>query len=145
MRPGTSASATWVVTWATLSLSWASSMQLPLLPRQLGQDLGVAGIGVARRVQGFLVDRRGDDRVDLAVHGEAHRALDRRKGEPAGLGAKPAGLDHLGGRSRLDQAHLRPDRRRFAAIELDREAEPAGARLDTACGADDHWRQLARI
>ena len=45
-------------------------------PRLRGQDLGMAGVIDARRLHRLLVQRRGDDGIDLAGLGEADRALD---------------------------------------------------------------------
>ena len=102
---------------------------------QLGQDLGMAGVGVARGVERLLVDRRGDDRVDLARERQPHGALDRGEGEPAALGAELAGLDRRLGRRRLDHADLGPGRGSGRAGELDREAEtrPRCPRCSSRC------------
>ncbi len=45
-------------------------------PRLRGQDLGMSGVVDARRLHRLLVQRRGDDGIDLAGLGEADCALD---------------------------------------------------------------------
>ena len=49
-------------------------------PGMGGQDLGMAGVVDARRLHRLLVQRRGDDGIDLAGLGQADRALDIGKG-----------------------------------------------------------------
>jgi len=49
---------------------------------ELGEHLCMAGVVVAAREQRRLVDRRGDDAIDVSVHRQLHRPLD---GEAAQL------------------------------------------------------------
>ena len=114
-----------------------------LAARQVGQDLGVAGIGVARLVERLLVDRRGDDRIDLARQRQLHGPLDRGEGEPAGLGAEPAGRDRLLGGGRLDQPDVRP----AAAMRADsapRMPRRRGGVRHAGRGADHHQAKARR-
>ena len=80
------------VTCATASPSTASTIANSRTPRALGQNLRVAGVVQAGRVQTLLVQRGRHD----AVGGAGHRLVDGPAeevvGRPAGRGADAARL-----------------------------------------------------
>ena len=47
---------------------------------EIGEHVGVPGIGMTREVDGLLRDRAGDDRLNVAGHCVAYGARDGRKG-----------------------------------------------------------------
>ncbi|MNO67013.1 hypothetical protein D3C76_578140 [compost metagenome] len=57
---------------------------------QVGEQLGVAGVLVATGVQGFLVQRRGADRIYLPGLGQLHRTGDETVGSVPGDGRQHA-------------------------------------------------------
>ena len=88
---------------------------------EIGEDLGVPGIGIAGEIDRLLGDRTGDDRLDRPGDGVGDRVLDRREGEPAGLGADRADRDRCDRRSGLDEAQGRPCGLGVGGLEADRE------------------------
>ena len=75
---------------------------LPSRTRQFGQELGVAGIGKTRLIQGCLIDRIGDNARHCAGQGKFRRLFDRRHD---GLGVGRIGLAGNGYRGQRHRQH----------------------------------------
>ena len=84
-----------MVTGTTRSSGQASIMATSPAARQLGQELGVAGMPEARILQRLLLDRVGGEAGDLAGLRQPGRALDRLE---RGGGIDRVGLAGLGRR-----------------------------------------------
>jgi hypothetical protein len=101
---------------------------------QLLQHLGVARIGAACGVQGFLVDRRGDQRPALSGLQGAHRRLDAQRSSRATARAHHALrlVDQtLRQAGRLPEGQRAGRRRLVGGIEL-HQRDAAGALLQRA-------------
>ena len=78
----------------------------PLRTGPLGQQLGVAGVVVAGQMHGGLVERRGDDRVDLPCHGQVAGTENVGDGGRSGGGGLLSNRDAVGGRVlHVEQRH----------------------------------------
>ena len=85
---------------------------------EVGEHVGVAGIGVAGEVDRFLGDRRGDDRGDAARHRVLDGLVDRREGEPAGLGVDRREVDGMPRLAALGQRDGWPSRAQVASTNV---------------------------
>ncbi len=82
----------------------------------------MAGIRVAAGEERGLVERRGDDAVDLSLERERDGALDGAPREAAGVAAEPLGVHDAGRFVDVDAGAGGPTKTRSAASRTSRDA-----------------------